>query len=249
MDAALLERGDIILGSKTPFTLYFSLFSARFHCGDRFDLDCLRHQAVRGLRRFPDGARISPNWRVSVRPLGLHNRSIGFRCPSRCLRLWPRNLVSRQRRPSTAETRFEWPRCVVKLRPSSSRVSHRLKVLAGRPIEAPVLSTASLQQGPASLRPALASGLPRPFRRRVDKAGHSHSARQPASDRRFDEIGSEECGTNGRSGARDHRPPCQGSMPLLRSSAALSGAAANFWNALAASTCFDTASTPVENST
>jgi len=56
MDAALLEGGGIILGFKTPFTLYFSLFSANSNWGDRFDHDCFRHQAVRGLRRVPDGA-------------------------------------------------------------------------------------------------------------------------------------------------------------------------------------------------
>jgi len=46
----------MILGLKTPFTLYFSLFLAISSRGDRFEVDCLRHQAVRELRRVPENA-------------------------------------------------------------------------------------------------------------------------------------------------------------------------------------------------
>src|SRR5262245_11420103 len=45
-------------GLTSPFTLYFSLFSANLTSETRFDCDCLRHQAVRVLRRFPGGSRI-----------------------------------------------------------------------------------------------------------------------------------------------------------------------------------------------
>jgi hypothetical protein len=38
----------------SPFTLYFSLFSANSPYGDRFEGDCLRHQAVRESRRVPE---------------------------------------------------------------------------------------------------------------------------------------------------------------------------------------------------
>src|SRR5262249_8538798 len=47
-------------GLASPFTLYFSLFSANLTVGDRFDYDCLRHQAVQGLRRFPGRLANSP---------------------------------------------------------------------------------------------------------------------------------------------------------------------------------------------
>ncbi len=51
-----LKGGGIIWASKTPFTLYFSLFWVNFPRGDRFEGDCLRHHAVRQLRRFPEDA-------------------------------------------------------------------------------------------------------------------------------------------------------------------------------------------------
>jgi hypothetical protein len=82
---------------KSSFTLYFSLFSANLKSGDRFDVDWLRHQAVRSLRRFPGNARIAPDWPAFGRPLGLYNWSIGFRCPFRCFCL----LASKSRFPAT----------------------------------------------------------------------------------------------------------------------------------------------------
>jgi hypothetical protein len=42
-------------GLTSPFTLYFSLFSLNLTVGDRFDCDCIHHQAVRRLRRVPEG--------------------------------------------------------------------------------------------------------------------------------------------------------------------------------------------------
>jgi len=49
--------------------------------------------------------------------------------------------------------------------------------------------------------------------------------------------------------ARSPQRPRQGSMLLLRSSAAFSGAIANAWKAFATSCCFETAMTPSENNT
>jgi hypothetical protein len=51
------------------------------HPGDRFDFDCLRHQAVRGLRRFPGDSRMGPNWRASALRHGRRDRAFVLGMP------------------------------------------------------------------------------------------------------------------------------------------------------------------------
>jgi len=65
--------------------------------GDRFEGDCLRHQAVHQLRRFPKGWRIAPNWPALVRPLGLYKLVNWISVPLSVLL----SLASKSRFPET----------------------------------------------------------------------------------------------------------------------------------------------------
>jgi hypothetical protein len=66
------------------------------------------HQAVWRYWRFPGYCRMAPNWRAPLSAFWSPQRlttGTGRFSPS-CL--WPRNPVSPKRRPSQAETRFDW---------------------------------------------------------------------------------------------------------------------------------------------
>jgi hypothetical protein len=126
MDAALLKGRSIVLGFKTRFTLYFSLFSANSPMETGSINDCHRHQAVPSLQRFPDGARmatetagLSCSRSVSVNaqlPLG------GIFGP---VSLVLKKHVSRKRRLLVPETRFECDIPLAKRRRMMIRCSSR----------------------------------------------------------------------------------------------------------------------------
>ena len=78
-----------------------------FGCRDGFAFDCIHHHAVVCYRRFPEGVRKAPNWRGSVRRFVLRDGFVTVGRSFLRIFLWPRNLVSRKRRPREAETRFE----------------------------------------------------------------------------------------------------------------------------------------------
>ncbi len=65
------------------------------------------HHAVVCYRRFPEGVRKAPNWRGSLRRFVLRDGIVTVGRSFLRIFLWPRNPVSRKRRPREAETRFE----------------------------------------------------------------------------------------------------------------------------------------------
>jgi hypothetical protein len=65
------------------------------------------HHAVVCYRRFPEGVRKAADWRGSVRRFVLRDGIVTVGRSFLRIFLWPRNPVSRKRRPREAETRFE----------------------------------------------------------------------------------------------------------------------------------------------
>ena len=102
-----VSNGNSLQIEKIPCKFPYSREFAR---GDRFDAGCIHHHAVHGFRRFPAGGRKGPHLagfcttRRSLRPptrgasgdLALLSLALEIRLPG-------------NRRPPSAETRFEWP--------------------------------------------------------------------------------------------------------------------------------------------
>src|SRR6266404_4276491 len=86
------------------------------------------HHAVVCYRRFPEGVRKAPNWRGSVRRFVLRDGIVTVGTSFLRIFLWPRNPVSRKRRPREAETRFE---CRLRRRKSEHLVAWRRRFCPG----------------------------------------------------------------------------------------------------------------------
>jgi hypothetical protein len=67
------------------------------------------HHAVTCYRRFPEGVRKAPSWRGSVRRVVLRDGTVTVGRSFLRIFLWPRNPVSRKRRPREAETSVRIP--------------------------------------------------------------------------------------------------------------------------------------------
>jgi hypothetical protein len=92
------------------------------------------HHAVVCYRRFPESARKTPNWRGSLRRFVLRDGIVTVGRSFLRVFLWPRNPVSRKRRPREAETRFECRVTPTEVRASGGAETTRRACRRGGPL-------------------------------------------------------------------------------------------------------------------
>ena len=84
--------------------------------------------------RFPESERKAPNWRGSVRRFVLRDGIVTVGRSFLRIFLWPRNSVSRKRRPREAEIRFECRVTPKEVRASGAAETTRRACRRGAPL-------------------------------------------------------------------------------------------------------------------